>query len=71
MLIRREAEADIAAVNALHRAAFARTRDDEPPEVRLVRRLRADAAWVSELSLVAELLTGILAGHVACTLAST
>ena len=70
MLIRREAEIDIAAVDAIHRAAFIRTPGDEPPEVELIRRLRADAAWIPALSLVAELPKGILAGHVACTMAS-
>ncbi len=70
MLIRREGTTDIAAVDAIHRAAFARTPGDEPPEVRLIRELRGDEAWVPALSLVAELPTGILAGHVACTLAS-
>ena len=70
MLIRREAETDIAAVDAIHHAAFTRTPGDEPPEVELIRRLRADPAWIPALSLVAELPTGILAGHVACTLAS-
>lgn len=68
MLIRRETEADVKAIDAVHRAAFARPVSDEPPEVRLVRRLRTDVAWIPALSLVAEHPTGVVVGHTVCTL---
>ena len=71
MLIRRETDADIADIDAVHRAAFVRSdSESEPPEVELVRRLRKDIGWVPALSLVAEDPTGAVVGHVVCTLGS-
>ena len=69
-VIRRETVGDIAAIEAVHRTAYARAdNDDEPPEVPLVRRLRADRGWVLALSLVAEHPSGGVVGHVGCTVA--
>jgi putative acetyltransferase len=71
MLIRREAAADITAIDAVHSAAFARPGvGAEAPEVDLVRRLRADAGWLPALSMVAEDAAGAVIGHVACTIGS-
>lgn len=74
MLIRRETAADLAAIDAVHRAAFARSDGDTaPPEVDLVRRLRADRGWIPELSLVADAdadPAGVVVGHVVCTVGS-
>ena len=67
MLIRRETDADVPSIDAVHHAAFARDDGKEPPEVRLVQRLRADQGWVPALSLVAEHPTSGLVGHVVCT----
>lgn len=70
MLIRRET-ADIAAIDAVHAAAFARPGvRAEAPEVELVRRLRADVGWVPALSMVAEEYGGAVIGHVVCTVGS-
>jgi putative acetyltransferase len=70
MLIRRETDADIASIDAVHHAAFSRDGTTEPPEVELVRRLRADHGWVPALSLVADHPTDGLVGHVVCTVGS-
>ena len=63
--IRREADADIDAVRAVHTAAFAaRGWVDEPvTEAMLADQLRVDTAWASRLTLVAEV-DGVLAGAV-------
>lgn len=67
MLVRRETDADVDAIDAVHRAAFA---GEEPVEVALVRRLRADRGWIPTLSLVVEDSAGAVAGHVVCTAGS-
>ena len=70
MLIRRETDADAAAIDIVHRAAFDPPAPGvEPVEVGLVRALRADEGWLPELSLVAEH-EGEVVGHVVCTLGS-
>ena len=63
--IRREADADIDAVRAVHTAAFAPAgRVDEPvTEAVLADQLRVDPAWAPRLTLVAEV-DGVLAGAV-------
>jgi len=63
--IRREADADIDAVRAVHTAAFApQGWVDEPvTEAMLADQLRVDTAWASRLTLVAEV-DGVLAGAV-------
>ncbi|MGP4017264.1 GNAT family N-acetyltransferase [Saccharopolyspora sp. 5N708] len=68
MLIRRETPADVAAIRAVHSAAFAKTTPpgQVPVEVGLVDALRAGDAWLPELSLVAQR-DGEIAGHVVCT----
>jgi putative acetyltransferase len=58
--IRRELSADVAAVRAVHRAAF-----ETAAEADLVDALRADPGWLPALSLVAD--DGGVAGHVVCT----
>lgn len=68
MLIRRETADDAAAIDAVHRAAFdPPAPGTEPVEVGLVRALRSDAAWLPELSLVAERGQAVV-GHVVCSL---
>lgn len=68
VLIRRETTDDLDAIDASHRAAFARPDVvGEPIEVRLVGDLRADLGWVPALSLVAEDAGGAVVGHVVCT----
>jgi putative acetyltransferase len=68
VLIRRESVDDVDAIDAVHAGAFARPGlDGRPPEVTLVRDLRADAGWVPALSLVVEEVGGAIVGHVACT----
>ena len=68
VLIRREVPADIEAIDAVHRQAFAFAAPDggEPVEVALVHALRADAGWVPALSLVASVNGGVV-GHVVCS----
>jgi putative acetyltransferase len=69
VLVRRETPDDADRIREIHLAAF------EPPpgraaavEAGLVDDLRADAAaWVPQLSLVAEDPAGAVAGHVVCT----
>ncbi|MEU5759159.1 N-acetyltransferase [Nocardia sp. NPDC047648] len=67
MLIRRERADDAAAIAAVHRSAFAPRYADagdtdgaavpgdsaDPPEVKLITRLRSDEGWIPTLSLVA------------------
>lgn len=68
MLIRRETPADVPAIRAVTAAAFTRpdTPAGGPAEAPLVDALRADAAWLPALSLVAA--DGPEAvGHVLCT----
>jgi putative acetyltransferase len=65
MLIRREQPRDLAAIDAIHRRAFAMD-ETEPVEVGLVRALRRSNAWVPALSLVAEI-DGTIVGHVVAT----
>ena len=71
MLVRRENEADLAAIDEVHRRAFeAEARHGvEPLEVGLVRALRTDSSWVPQLSLVAQR-AGRVIGHVVVTRAS-
>lgn len=64
MLIRAETSADVDAIDAVVEAAFGQ-RD----EADLVRALRSDPAWLSELSLVA-IVEEVLVGHVALTRAT-
>ncbi|WP_067896328.1 GNAT family N-acetyltransferase [Nocardia vaccinii] len=67
MLIRRERTGDIPAIDAVHRAAFARSEaDTDPAEVDLVHRLRTDSGWMPTLSLVAEAGNRVV-GHVCLT----
>lgn len=67
MLIRREASGDAQAIRSVTAAAFARPGEDIPAEAPLVDQLRADPAWIPELSLVALGPDGDVIGHVLCT----
>ncbi|UYP18178.1 N-acetyltransferase [Rhodococcus sp. Z13] len=69
MLIRRELPADVDAIAAVHRAAFAPFTPPgaEPVEPGLVAALRADTAWLPQLSFVAEGRDGRVVGHVVAT----
>lgn len=67
VLIRRESPADVAAVQAVTAAAFAKPGVPEPIEVGLLEALRGCDGWLPELSLVAEGADGEVAGHVVCT----
>ena len=71
MLVRRELPGDEASIRAVTAAAFARPGEDVPVEAPLVDWLRASAAWIPELSLVAVDPDGgpggEIAGHVVCT----
>ena len=67
MLVRRELAGDEASIRAVTAAAFARPGEDVPVEAPLVDWLRASAAWIPELSLVAVDPDGDVAGHVLCT----
>jgi putative acetyltransferase len=66
MVVRRERREDEAAVAAVTTAAFRAEDGAEPVETRLLGELRASAAWIPALSLVAEH-DGAVAGHVVCT----
>lgn len=67
MLVRRELAGDEASIRAVTAAAFARPGEDVPVEAPLVDWLRASAAWIPELSLVAVDPDGDVDGHVLCT----
>ncbi|MBB1244266.1 N-acetyltransferase [Streptomyces durbertensis] len=67
MMIRRETDADVAAVREVVGAAFAQDGGKVPVEVALLDALRADDAWLPALSLVAVDHTGRPVGHVVCT----
>jgi putative acetyltransferase len=70
VLVRRETTEDVDAVRAVTAAAFARPGEDIPGEAPLVDWLRASAAWIPELSLVAVDPggdVGDVVGHVLCT----
>jgi putative acetyltransferase len=67
MLVRRELGGDEAAIRAITAAAFARPGEGVPVEAPLVDWLRANPAWIPELSFVAVDSGGDLAGHVVCT----
>ncbi|MBB1254387.1 GNAT family N-acetyltransferase [Streptomyces alkaliterrae] len=67
MLIRRETDADVAAVREVVTAAFAQDGGKVPVEVTLLDALRADEGWLPALSLVAVDGTGRPVGHVVCT----
>ncbi len=64
LLVRRERPDDVAAVRAIHAAAFERG-DGEPPEAGLVDALRLDG-WLPALSWVAER-DGVVVGHNICS----
>ena len=74
VIIRRERESDIAAIRTVTAEAFRRAEHSTPPvepdgvpgEATLVGWLRADPAWIPELSLVA-IVDDQVAGHVVCT----
>ena len=71
-MIRTEEPTDIEAIHSVTAAAFRKAEhaapevDGEPGEAALVGWLRADAGWIPELSLVAEL-DGVVVGHVVAT----
>lgn len=67
MLIRRELAVDVDAVAAVTTAAFGRPGAGEPVETALVAELRASAAWLPVLSLVAVAPDSAVVGHVVCT----
>ncbi|WP_130796831.1 GNAT family N-acetyltransferase [Streptomyces otsuchiensis] len=67
MLIRREIPSDIPSVQHVTTAAFTSPENPEPVETTLLARLRDDAGWIPELSLVAVTENGQVAGHVVCT----
>ncbi|AYY15251.1 N-acetyltransferase [Actinobacteria bacterium YIM 96077] len=65
MLIRRETPADIETIRDAHASAFAAS-GAVPAEAGLVDALRADDAWLPELSLVAVEGAAVI-GHVVCS----
>jgi putative acetyltransferase len=67
MLVRRELTGDEEPIRAVTAAAFGRPGEGIPVEAPLVDWLRASAAWIPELSLVAADPDGTVAGHVVCT----
>ena len=67
MLVRRELTEDTAAIRAVTAAAFAGPGEGIAVEAPLVDWLRASAAWIPELSLVAQDPDGTVVGHVLCT----
>jgi putative acetyltransferase len=67
VLIRREAPEDADVIRSVTAAAFARPGEDIPVEAPLVDWLRADPAWIPELSLVAVDPDDGVIGHVLCT----
>ncbi len=66
MIIRREIAGDAAAIRTVVGAAFTRPVEPDllPAEVALVDELRASAAWIPALSLVATTAAGEIVGHV-------
>lgn len=72
MLIRRERTGDAAAIDSVHRSAFASTDSPtpesgaQPAEIGLVHQLRDGSAWIPTLSLVAEFRDRVVA-HVCLT----
>jgi putative acetyltransferase len=67
VVIRRETPSDVDAIAAVTTAAFRRAADaGDPPETRLLARLRDDRGWLDALSLVAIADQDVI-GHVACT----
>jgi putative acetyltransferase len=68
MEVRCEQSGDESAIRAVHEGAFRQSEDPEatPPEAGLVDALRASAAWLPRLSVVA-IIDGHIAGHVVCT----
>lgn len=74
MIIRREAPGDVEVIRAVTAAAFTGVEHSAPPvepggdpgEATLVGRLRRDAGWIAQLSLVAEQ-DGVVVGHVVAT----
>ncbi|WP_261559812.1 GNAT family N-acetyltransferase [Frankia tisae] len=72
MMIRRETAGDVAAIRTVVGAAFARQVEPDrlPAEVILVDELRAGAAWIPALSLVATNAADDIVGHVLCTRAT-
>lgn len=71
MFLRREQAGDESAIAAVQAAAFRRpdAPHTAPPEVALVADLRASAAWIPALSVVA-VVEGVVAGHVVCSRAT-
>jgi putative acetyltransferase len=70
VLIRRESARDTDVIYAITAAAFARPGQppgETPLEAGLVDELRADPAWLPQLSLVAATPAGEVTGHVLCT----
>ena len=70
VLIRRESARDTDVIYAITAAAFARPGQppgETPLEAGLVDELRADPAWLPQLSLVAATPAGEVVGHVLCT----
>jgi putative acetyltransferase len=68
--IRREGKGDADVIRAVTAAAFAspgRPPDDVAAEAKLVDELRANRAWLPELSLVAVNAADAVIGHVLCT----
>ena len=70
MLIRRERPGDEPSIGQVHEDAFAQQYPEGTPvEPRLVDALRASAAWIDALSLVA-VVGNVIVGHVCCTRAT-
>ncbi|WP_041939101.1 MULTISPECIES: GNAT family N-acetyltransferase [Frankia] len=72
MMVRREIAGDAAAIRTVVGTAFARPVEQDllPAEVTLVDELRASAAWIPALSLVATTAAGEIIGQVLCTRAA-
>ena len=66
VLVRREREGDIPAVESVVEAAFLKRGSDRPSESRLLDDLRKDPGWIPQLSLVA-VVDGRICGQVVCT----